>query len=322
VVDHEDRPDELVLDVHVVDLVDDLPGAPGRLELDLELLRDPARVVERHPGRDVDPRVLRDQLAHRRSPPRRREVDRLSLQVDDRPADRVERRLPDDRLGQLHHVRVVGVGLVGLEHRELRVVARVDALVAEHAADLEDPLEAADDQTLEMQLERDPQVVVDVERVVVSDERPRRRAARDLVEDGRLDLDVPAGGERRPDRRDRPVADVEDVPRLRVHDQVEVALAHPRVRIREPAPLVRQRAQRLREELTALDVDRLLARPRDHDRAFDADPVADVELREVREALRPEVVSRRVELNAAGLIVEVGEDEAAVTAQQVDPPAN
>ena len=83
----------------------------------------------------------------------------------------------DDRLGQVHHVVVVAERLVGLEHRELGVVAGVEALVAEDAADLEDPVHAADDQPLERQLERDPQVHVDVERVVVGDERLRRRAA-------------------------------------------------------------------------------------------------------------------------------------------------
>ena len=83
----------------------------------------------------------------------------------------------DEVLGEVHHVVVVGERLVRLEHRELGVVAGVDALVAEHPADLEDPLEAADDEPLQVQLERDAQVGVDVERVVVGDERawPWRR---------------------------------------------------------------------------------------------------------------------------------------------------
>ena len=64
-----------------------------------------------------------------------------------------------------------------------------DALVAEDPADLEHPLDAADDQPLEVQLERDAQVQVDVERVVVGDERPGVGAAGLDVEHRRLDLD-------------------------------------------------------------------------------------------------------------------------------------
>ena len=85
--------------------------------------------------------------------------------------------------------RVVGVGLVELEHGELGVVAGRQPLVAEHPGDLEDLLEAADHQPLEVQLGGDPQVQVDVEGVVVGDERPGRGPARDGVEDRRLHLD-------------------------------------------------------------------------------------------------------------------------------------
>ena len=98
----------------------------------------------------------------------------------------------DQLLGQPHHVGVVAVGLVQLEHRELGVVAGDDALVAEHPPDLEHPLEAADHEPLEVQLGRDAQVQVQVERVVVRDERLGRRAARDRVEHRRLDLDEAA----------------------------------------------------------------------------------------------------------------------------------
>ena len=71
-----------------------------------------------------------------------------------------------------------GVRPVELEHRELGVVLRRDPFVAEVAVDLVDPLEAADHQPLQVQLGRDAQVEVDVERVVVRHERAAPRAAR------------------------------------------------------------------------------------------------------------------------------------------------
>ena len=67
---------------------------------------------------------------------------------------------------------------------------RIHALVAELAPDLEDLLEAAHQQALEMQLGGDAQVEVLVQRVVVRDEGTRVRAAEDGVQDGRLHLVV------------------------------------------------------------------------------------------------------------------------------------
>ena len=92
-------------------------------------------------------------------------------------------------LDQVHQVAVVRVGPVQLEHRELGVVPGRHALVAEIAIDLVDALEAADHQALEIQLRRDAQVHVHVERVVVRDERPRGRAAGDRLHHRRLDFD-------------------------------------------------------------------------------------------------------------------------------------
>ena len=48
-------------------------------------------------------------------------------------------------VSELGDVVVVAVRLIGLQHRELRRVRGVDALVAEVAVDLEDALDAADD---------------------------------------------------------------------------------------------------------------------------------------------------------------------------------
>ena len=91
-------------------------------------------------------------------------------------------------LDQLHQLVVVGVGPIQLEHRELGVVAGREPLVAEIAVDLVHALEAADDQALEVQLGRDAQVHVLIERVVVRLERPRRRAAGNRLHHRRLDF--------------------------------------------------------------------------------------------------------------------------------------
>ena len=79
---------------------------------------------------------------------------------------------PEHLLGHVHHVGPVGVGHVELAGGELGVVGGVDALVAELAAQLEDAVEAADDELLEVQLGRDPQEHLGLVVVVVGRERP------------------------------------------------------------------------------------------------------------------------------------------------------
>ena len=145
----------------------------------------------------VDAGLLPDRVAQGHAPPRRGEVD-LARRSRSRAATN------DDQLLELgRDVVVVGVGLVPLEHRELGVVLGREALVAEVLAELVDPLEAADDQALEVQLGGDPQVEVAVERVVVGGEGPRQRAAVERLEHRRLDLEEaalvePAPRSRRP----------------------------------------------------------------------------------------------------------------------------
>ncbi len=97
------------------------------------------------------------------------------------------------RFGQVHHRAVVAVGLIELEHRELGIVPRADPLVAIDAAQLVDPLHAADQQPLEVQLQRDPQEQLHVERVVMRLERPGRGAAGDRVQRRPFDLDEALG---------------------------------------------------------------------------------------------------------------------------------
>jgi hypothetical protein len=77
-----------------------------------------------------------------------------------------------------------------------------NAFVAKTAVDLEHALEPADYQSLQVELRRDAQEKVDVERVVMRDERFRGGAARDGLHHRRLDLDVRALLEERAHARD------------------------------------------------------------------------------------------------------------------------
>ena len=179
VVDHEDRPDERLLDLRFEDFaLDDVGMLAGRFEAErFRDLRPPP------PRRSASmSSVLGEQFVVGLAGKRRREVDRrVAPGKLERLAGGMD-RVDDAGLGQVHHRAVVAVGLVGFEHREFGVVLLADPLVAIDAAKLVHAFDAADHQPLQMQFQRDPQVEVDVERVVVRFERPGGGAAGDRVQ--------------------------------------------------------------------------------------------------------------------------------------------
>jgi hypothetical protein len=154
----------------------------------------------------------------------------------------------------------------------------ISALVAEVSVDLEHALETAGDGPLEEQLGRDPQVQVDVEGIGVRDERTSRGATVQGLQHGSLDLQKSTPRHALADRGNHRDTGAGHVLRLRPRDQVDVALAHPRLLVER---LVRdgQRAQCLRRhpplvghdgQLTALAGDHLTA---DEDVVSDVDEV-------------------------------------------------
>ena len=198
------------------------PSQPG-LGIDVVLL-DQA-LERRHIGLAhvlTDDRA--DRLHHFDPFERPREGDFLTLVLDRGRALHPLDQVNHERLGQLHHALHVGVGLVELEHGVLRAVPLIHALVAEDAADLEDAVVAADDEPFQIELERDAQVEVHVERVVVGAEGSRGRPPGQRLEDGCLDLDEAATLEEGPRFLHHPAAAQEDVHHLGIGDQIQVAL--------------------------------------------------------------------------------------------------
>ena len=198
-------------------------------------------------------RAARPRRATRRSCPRapRRSDTRCQgvgrstscpRKVDPGRAQGLRAAAADELLGPGHRVPVVGVRLVPLELRELGRVLVGDALVAEVLGELVDLLEPADDQPLEVELVRDPQVEVGVELVRVRDERlgeARRRSA------AGGSASRPRGSPPRPGSA-RTAATIRCArPRVRarllVHQQVEVALPVPGLDVGDAVEGVRQR---------------------------------------------------------------------------------
>ena len=166
---------------------------------------------------------------------------------DHQGAEHLLRDLADHGLHQFHHALVIPVGLVGLEHRELGVVLAGEPLVAKVAADLEYLVHAAHQQALERKLQGDAEIEIAAQGVVEGLERLRRRAARDRLHHGRLDLDVAPFIEEVADLPDDLAAPEKHLLHLRICHQVEVALAVADLGVFEAVPFRRRRAQRLGE---------------------------------------------------------------------------
>ena len=211
------------------------------------------------------------------------EIDLLAGDVDHRRTDRVARRVHDQRLGQLHHVGDIAERLVRLHHRELGVVGGIHPLVAERPADLENSVEATDDQPLEVELGGDAQVQREVEGVVVSHERPGVGAAGLDVKDRCLHFDEPTVEQCRAEARHDGMTDLEDPSGVGVDGEVGVPLPIANIRVGESMPLVGKRAKRLGEQHEVLDLDGDLAGTGCHHRPGGSDPITSVEGLDVRE---------------------------------------
>ena len=153
----------------------------------------------------------------------------------------------------------------------------VDALVAEVAVDLEDPVEAADDGALEPELRCDAQVEVEVPGDHVGRVRPGVGAAVDHLQHRGLDLEELPRVERlaqRPDDRDP----LQRTPAgVGVGPQVDVALPDPRL-LGELPVLHRRRLQRLAGERVGGGHHRQLATAGGDHAAGHADLVAEVDV--------------------------------------------
>ena len=144
-------------------------------------------------------RILRvvavDRFGHREPIERIAELDRCALIRDRRRAENLLRDLTHQLLGQIHQITIIAVCLVELEHREFGIVPRRDAFVAKVPVDLEHFLEAADDEALQIELGRNPQIQIHVERVVMRSKRPRGRTTRDRMHHRRFNFEIVARDE-------------------------------------------------------------------------------------------------------------------------------
>ena len=223
------------------------------------------------------------------------------------------------RGGEVHHVVVVGVGHVELEHGELGIVLRRDAFVAEIAVDLVHAVHAADDQPLQVKLRRDAQVQIGVERVVVGDERLGHRAAGDGMHHRRLDFDEAVAVEETPHRLHDLRAFDEHLAHIGIHRQINVTAAIASFDILQSVPLLGQWEQVFYQEGDLFHVDRKFIRTGAKEVALHSDVVTDVEQFVELKTLLADVVEPDVDLQPPSTLLKMGKTRFPLHANGHDP---
>jgi len=320
VVDDEHRPPLRRFGGLLVDLEKELARSVGRPERHAQLGGDRPQRTRTLLELEGSTGGLGDELGQRGAAPRRRQVEVTPAVAQLGGLQQLVGQPRHQLFGEGHQVGVVEVGGVQLEQRELGVVPGGQPFVPEHPPDLEDPLEAPHHQPLEVQLRRDAQVQVDVERVVVGDERLGGRATRDGLEHRGLHFHEPAVLEPATHEAQQAAAQRERAPAVLVGPQVDVALAVAQVHVGDPPPLVAEPAPRLGEQDPLVDLDRQLAGAGLDRRAGGADPIADAQFGE-----RGEVGGhggQGEQLDRPRAVAQLGEGQPALRADEHQAPGH
>ncbi len=217
---------------------------------------------------------------------------------------------------------------------ELRVVLEADALVTEVAANLIDTLIPSDQQALQVQLERNTQIKLLLELVVMGRERPRRRTAIERLQDGSLDLKEVVVVHKAAQGAKQACPFAKDVAHFGIDRQISVALAIAFFHIGEGAvaddlPIHflllgnRQRADGLTQDAPFAHVKADLAQFGAEHLAAGLHKVAQVEqLFEGSVGFLAHVVAAHEELQAAVFVGNVGEDGLAHVTDADQPAAD
>ena len=213
----------------------------------------------------------------------------------------------EDALQNIHHAVQIGVGLIQLTGGELRVVLGVHALVAEDAAHLVYPLQTAHDEPLQVQLRGDPHIHIDILSVVVGDEGPGVGAAGNGAEHGGLHLheahivQIPA------QIRHELAADLKVPLGFGIHNEIHIPLAVAQLLVRQTVELLRQGLEGLRQQGDLVGPDAHLTLLGAEHVALDAYDITDVIFPEAVIGLLVHLVLPGVDLDAAGLILQIAE---------------
>ena len=235
--------------------------------------------------------------------------------------------MDEELFHQLHHVIVIGEGLVELQHGEFRIVGPVDPLVPEVLGDLIYPLEPAYDEPLEVKLIGDAEVHGPVQGIVLGDERPGRRPSVEGLEGRGLHLEEVLPVHEGSNGRNDPGPGPKNLTDMWMNSQVRVALPIPGFHIGKagvddlfPRLWVLFRlpegegTKGLGQDLPGLDPNRHLSGPSSEERTFHSQPVPKIhEFQNMFEGFFPQDIFPEIELDVTGPVFHMAECALPVT---------
>ncbi len=170
-------------------------------------------------------------LYHRHSRKRGFQIDIRAAVRDMQCAAGVLRRLADQRLRDIHHTVVIRIRLIEFYTGKFGIVANIHTLVSEVSADLIHSFHAAHDQPFQIKFRCDAQVHIQIQRIVMRDKRPCRRAAGDRIEHRGFHLNESVAVQIIPDGSDDLGAFDEGILNAGIHDHIQIAFSVSCIRI-------------------------------------------------------------------------------------------
>ena len=244
-----------------------------------------------------------------------RQVDVLALVRQRGAAARVPCEDQERVFSQRHEIVIVGIGLIKLQHRELRIMDRRKAFITKIAIQFKDPLEAADDQPLEIEFRRDAQIQIGVQRVMVRREGTGSRPTGDGVHHRRFDFKKSAVGQIRAKAGDHPAARLKDAVDAGGGHQVNVALPITDFDVRQPVPFFRKRSEPFRQKRQRLHLHGEFIGLRAEHGPVNADPIAEIQdLRKAKGVIAQRVLAK-IHLKPMRPLLKRGERRFAESAQ-------
>mmetsp|Transcript_8923 Transcript_8923/g.24044 ORF Transcript_8923/g.24044 Transcript_8923/m.24044 type:complete len:656 (-) Transcript_8923:29-1996(-) len=189
----------------------------------------------------LDLEHLLEPRAHRDPPEWRRKVHFVRRTVGTMrmvghlvPAGDLLDHAGDHLLRHVHQVVVVCVRLIKLAGRKLGVVGHIDPLVPKLLSDLKHPIQTTDDEHLEVEFGRHTHVQLEIQVVMIRNERPSGCSPRNHVHHRRLHLEEPSLVQERAHTLDDLGTRSKDIGHARIHNQVQISLPVPRLLVGQP----------------------------------------------------------------------------------------
>ena len=302
--------------------VDNLADAVVFAVFDVQLVGNSPRFFYGLDVRKVFAGVFFDSFDHGHSVPGRRQVDFLVDIGNLHRAVQLHGQLGYHFFRNLDDVFQIAVGLVQFYRRKFRVVARVDAFVAEAAVHFIDSFQTADEQALQVQFRRNAQVNIHVEGVVVGLEGTGSRAAGNRVQHRRFYFQKAPFVQILTNALDNLGPFNKRVFYFRIDDEIQIPLAIARFLIRQAVEFFRQGTERLGQQRPFFNADRRFARVSRENNPFDADDIADIQQLEQGIRFFTQNILAEIQLDFAADIAKDAEGRLAVTADRHEAAGN